>query len=66
LLQEELRYLRYESQHLKFPILYQIEKEKINAVSLFEAVYEFKEQKIIKDVFERKVNEQLKKLKNGK
>ncbi|MES2516413.1 MAG: hypothetical protein V4580_19835 [Bacteroidota bacterium] len=66
LVEKELRYLRRESYKLKLPLLLKIEKEKIKAVSFYEAVYEWKEHKITQDLFEKKITKQLNKLNHGK
>lgn len=58
---EIINFLQNQSIGFKLPILYKITKEKIIATSFYEDVYEFKEQRIIQEVFKTRVNNKLNK-----
>jgi hypothetical protein len=57
---EIINYLQNQSVGLKLPILYKVTKEKIIVTSFYEDVYEFKEQRIIQEVFKTRINNKLK------
>jgi hypothetical protein len=59
--EEIINYLQNNSIGYKLPILYKITKEKVLVTSFYEDVYEFKEQRIIQEVFEKRVTNKLNK-----
>ena len=59
--EEIIKYLQNNSIGYKLPILYKITKEKVLVTSFYEDVYEFKEQRIIQEVFEKRVTNKLNK-----
>ena len=62
LTKEQLAYLQDVSYMHKLPIVYRIKNNTIHFVSLFSEVNEFKEHRISKEIFEKRVNDKLKKL----
>ena len=59
--EETINHLQNHSVELKLPILYKVTKEKILVNSFYEEVNEIKEKYINKEVFEKRINNKLKK-----